>query len=115
MTKEQKEFCIRFYDKTGIDLDYEVENDMPRDIDAFMDMVQERVNEEEVIYYSNAMEYLTENDPSLQASLGLAHDMGCTLENLNSETLATLLKQENLRSEVEEYRDEIEKLFYSED
>jgi intracellular sulfur oxidation DsrE/DsrF family protein len=29
----------------------------------------------EIIYYSNAIKYLQENDPSLSSSLGLAHDM----------------------------------------
>lgn len=53
----------------------------------------------EIIYYYNAMEYLSENDPSLRESLELAHDQGCDLKNLNSEVLASILATENARTE----------------
>tara|TARA_R110002051_G_scaffold255468_1_gene314553 strand:- start:89 stop:454 length:366 start_codon:yes stop_codon:yes gene_type:complete len=58
--------------------------------------------QEEIIYYYNAIKYLSENDSSLRESLDLAHDMGCTLENLSSETLATLHYQNYLVGEIEE-------------
>ena len=45
---------------------------------------------EEIIYYYKAMEYLKEYDTSLAESIEIAAEMGCTLENLNSETLASL-------------------------
>ena len=45
----------------------------------------------EIIYYARAMEYLSENDPSLKDSLEIASEMGYTLDNLNSEILASLL------------------------
>ena len=68
----------------------------------------------EVIYYSNAINYLQENDPSLQESLGIASDYGYSLEDINSELLASLLKTEEVEeqrsdflSEVEEYVDEL--------
>ena len=44
----------------------------------------------EIIYYSTAMEYLTEHDTSLSESLEIANEMGFDLESLNSETLASL-------------------------
>jgi len=56
----------------------------------------------EVIYYSNAMEYLSENDASLNESLGLASDMGYEVGNLNSEILASLLKGEEMRDSLVE-------------
>ncbi len=44
----------------------------------------------EIIYYSRAIKYLQENDPSLCESLEIASEYGYTLENINSETLASL-------------------------
>ena len=43
----------------------------------------------EIIYYSKAMEYLKEHDTSLSESIELATEYGYTLENINSEPLAT--------------------------
>ncbi len=113
MTKEQKELCELIYKETDIDLAYEIEHNMPDNIDDLMEVLEDRAREIEVIYYSNAMEYLAENDPSLQYSLGLAGDMGYEAKNINSELLATLLKQENVMEEVQEYRDELETAFFS--
>ncbi len=44
----------------------------------------------DIIYYSKAIEYLKENDSSLCESLEIASECGFTLENLNSEALASL-------------------------
>ena len=44
----------------------------------------------EIIYYHKAMDYLRENDPSLCESIELAQELGYSLENLNSEALASL-------------------------
>ena len=67
----------------------------------------------EVIYYSNAIEYLRENDPSLNESLEIAAEYGFELKNLNSEILASLLKSQNVRDEFLELRDEINEFFES--
>ena len=64
-----------------------------------------KITNEEVIYYYNAMEYLSEYDPSLTESMELARDLG--LEYPDSETLATLLKSEN---NLNDYRDFLEEL-----
>lgn len=63
----------------------------------------------EIIYYFEAMKYLSKNDPSLQESLGIASEFGYATENLNSELLASLhatkKKEEdyfNLQSEIED-------------
>jgi len=58
--------------------------------------------QEEIIYYHRAIKYLSENDASLRESLELAHDLGCSLENLSSETLATIHYQNYLIGEIEE-------------
>ena len=44
----------------------------------------------DIIYYSTAIDYLKENDISLNESLELASEMGFTFEHLNSEALASL-------------------------
>lgn len=62
----------------------------------------------EIIYYSNAIEYLFKNDPSLQISCGLAHELGYTTDNLNSELLASLLASENTREAFEEIVNDID-------
>lgn len=98
---------------TEIDLSYYYQEDMT--FEEFSEAVEDSIRQEEVIYYHTAIEYLSENDPSLNESLSLASDMGFETPSLNSETLATLLKQQHLMeewyelvSEVEEFFDEIE-------
>ncbi len=44
----------------------------------------------EIIYYYKAIEYLKQNDSSLCESLEIANEYGYTLENINSELLASL-------------------------
>ena len=67
----------------------------------------------EIIYYSNAMKYLQENDCSLSESLDLANQMGFTLENINSETLASLHASQQ-REEVffTEIEPQLYKIYY---
>ena len=65
----------------------------------------------EVIYYSNAIDYLRENDPSLKESLGIASEYGFELDNLSSETLASLLKSQNERENFTELESEINDFF----
>lgn len=117
MNKKQEELCDSFYDETSIDLAYLMSGNngsIPEDIDELMDYLQDRVHEIEVIYYHNAIDILKEHDPSLQESLGLAHDMGYTVDALNSELLATLLEQDRVSQVVGEYRDELEETFFTE-
>ena len=67
----------------------------------------------EVIYYSNAIKYLQENDPSLKESFEIASELGYETKNLNSEILASLLKSQNVRDEFLELKDEINEFFES--
>ena len=67
----------------------------------------------EVIYYSNAIKYLQENDPSFRDSLEIASELGYEVKNLNSEILASLLKSQNVRDEFLDFRDEINEFFES--
>ena len=65
----------------------------------------------EVIYYSNAINYLRENDPSLKESLGIASEYGFELDSQSSETLASLLKSQNERENFIELESEINDFF----
>ncbi len=69
----------------------------------------------EIIYYSNAIDYLKENDPSLSESLEIATEYGYETQNLDSEILASLLyakneteKYYNLESDITSFFEEIE-------
>jgi hypothetical protein len=72
------------------------------DEEELREALQTYVDQEEIIYYYNAIQYLKENDPSLNESLELASNMGCVMENLNSEILATLHYQDALNDELGE-------------
>lgn len=65
----------------------------------------------EVIYYSNAMDYLRENDPSLRESLEIAYELGYKLKDLDSEKLASMLKTQHQKDAFEELRSKIEEAF----
>jgi len=60
------------------------------------------INESEIIGYSQAMNYLIENDCSLSVSMGLAHDCGCEMDTLGSELLATLHYHQMLHESISE-------------
>lgn len=62
----------------------------------------------EVIYYSNAIKYLQENDQSLQTSLELAEDLGYKINDINSELLASLLQTEANKDDWQDIIKEIE-------
>lgn len=65
----------------------------------------------DIIYYSNAIEYLKENDNSLNESIEIALEYGYELKNINSELLASLLASRNATENFYELRNEIENYF----
>lgn len=67
-----------------------------------MDEAFDWISEQEVVYYSVAMNYLIENDCSLQESLEEADACGFETNMLNSEILATLLLRKMLNENVYE-------------
>jgi len=79
--------------------------------DEVIEAIREQINEEEVIYYANAMDYLREHDCSLNESMALVAEYGYAPDNVNSELLATLLKQKNLNDALSEITGEIEEVF----
>lgn len=104
------------YTKDIIDIDNLENFDGSKAFDAITDIMQDNnAFNLDVIYYSNAVDYLKENDPSLNESLALATDHGFNIENLNSEVLASLLYSQNetenyysLENDITAFFDEIE-------
>lgn len=76
-----------------------------------MESLEEQINETEVIYYTNAIRYLSENDASLRDSLAIASEYGYELNDLSSETLATLLQQQNMRDALTEISGDIQDIY----
>jgi DNA repair ATPase RecN len=79
------------------------------------DVIDNSYYAEDITYYTRAIEYLSDNDPSLQESMEIASEYGYEVESITSELLASLLKtRENeeafyeLKDEIEEYYDNIE-------
>ena len=78
----------------------------------FFDLQNNGYFNEEVIYYSTAIRYLKENDPSLTESLEIATEYGYEAENLNSEVLASLhASQKKENTFFEDIAPELENLF----
>lgn len=65
----------------------------------------------DIIYYSDAIKYLAENDASLHESLELAVEYGYKVSDLNSEVLASLHASANSRVEFYTLYNEINEFF----
>tara|TARA_R110001606_G_scaffold369998_1_gene526274 strand:+ start:522 stop:944 length:423 start_codon:yes stop_codon:yes gene_type:complete len=80
--------------------------------DIFSDLQDNGYFDEEVIYYSSAIRYLKDNDPSLCESLEIATEYGYEAKNLNSEVLASLhASQKKENTFLEDIAPELENLF----
>lgn len=80
----------------GDELDYEEINNA-LDLQEFLE--DKGAFDIEIIYYVNAMEYLREHDISLNESFEIASEYGYSVENLNSETLASLHASQKVRED----------------
>ncbi len=83
--------------------------------DELIEHMRVEISEDEIIYYSNAMSYLSENDNSLRESMSIAYELGYTVDKINSELLATLLQQRNLEEELNDLVGDIEDVFNGEE
>lgn len=95
-------------------LDYvDIDNiDLENPFDSIEEMILDNNGfDVEIIYYSNAIEYLKNNDPSLNESLEIASKYGYEVGKLNSEILASLLASQNARNDFADLRDDIENFF----
>ena len=86
--------------------------DMSNPFDSICEMIEDNNGFDiEIIYYSNAIDFLAENDPSLNESLEIASEYGYEVQNLNSEILASLLASKLVRYEFYELEHEINSFF----
>ena len=101
--------------KTEIDLLslVDIDNiDMSNPFDSICKMIEDNNGFDiDVIYYSNAIDYLSKNDPSLKKSLNIAAELCYEVQNLNSEILASLLASKFVREEFYELESEINDFF----
>jgi len=101
-------------DYTGIYLPDYLDEDDIEDINDSDDLYNDLDNNEafniDIIYYNRAMEYLSENDFSLSESIQIAVDMGYSLEDINSETLASLHASQKARDDFWDITDEINEI-----
>lgn len=115
------EKLLEILNGTKIDIDFsyylDIELSEYSDAEDLLDEIESQIQEAfnvDIIYYSRAIKYLTEYDPSLHASLSIAAEAGYTTENLSSEILASLLASQNLREEWDDARrgllDELQEL-----
>ncbi len=65
----------------------------------------------DIVYYSNAIEYLKRKDNSLFESIEIANEYGYSLEHINSELLASLLASKNVMIDFVDYKEEINNFF----
>ena len=116
-TQTQKivDFLIEIENDTKIEILCNI-NLQNIDLENAFDSIYEAIEENngfdiEIIYYSDAIQYLKENDPSLMESIEIAIDYGYELKNINSEFLASLLASQNSREQFNNYKNEINELF----
>ena len=95
--------------QASIDLNHILNSEF-NDLEEFNETLNDCINEQEIIYYSVAMEFLRDNDTSLRESLEIAEEYGYSPNNLSSEILATLLIQKYMHNEAGELIEEIENL-----
>lgn len=83
------------------------------DIDEFervVDIDRAISEQSEIIYYSRAMEYLSQQDPSLHEACEAAAEYGYETKDLSSEILASILNEKKTREIYWDLRDEIEEI-----
>ena len=107
---DKLERLIELVKDNNLDIDINYIYDENKDFDQLNEDVIQYIHESEIIYYSKAIDYLSENDNSLFESLEIAKEYGYTIENLNSELLATLLYQQNLTNEWYNISEQVEEI-----
>ena len=108
-TTEKTQKFIELFNTFNLDIDLTSIDFDINEINNFEELLTENnLLDTDIIYYSNAIEYLQKHDNSLKLSLGLAIDLGYNLADINSEILASILQSENLRNELYSCKTEID-------
>lgn len=115
MTEKEKSVIDKIQDILDdtewlVDVPFDMDESEIGSAEDVFDYIEYRINDIEVIYSANAMKILSENDQSLQISMGYANDLGFSCKDINSELLATILCQESARDELSDVRDDIEEV-----
>ena len=115
-TKEQIENYLKSIKIDNLEImDFiDIDNiDIDRPFNSIYDMIENNGGfNVEIIYYFNAMEYLSKNDPSLTISIGIASEYMEDFRGLTSEVLASILASQIVREEFYNERDNIETFFF---
>ena len=117
-TKQEKQIedLIELFEDYAEDIDVDSilhynEIEDINDSDDLLELIEDNNGFDiDIIYYSKAIKYLAENDASLSESIEIAVDMGYSLENLNSETLASLHASQKARDDFWDIKDEIDEI-----
>ena len=104
MKKETKDQILKVLEESNIDIEWSYYIDFDNlEIDGELsEQIRKQIEDSdalnvEIYYYSNAIKFLQEKDPSLTESLEIANEFGYDLENIDSELLASLLASQMLR------------------
>lgn len=101
---EFNDYIMNYLDKEELDK-VEIEENL---IDLLNIADEEwRLTNVEVIYYARAIDFLSVNDKSLKESLELAKEQGYTIDNINSELLASLLKSDMNKEDYRKFIDQV--------
>jgi len=117
ITELQKDYDFNDYVINYIDEDELKECEDAQDVVELIEKANEdgELTNEEVIYYSRAIEYLAKEDPSLSESIGIAEELWFWLDGINSERLASLLatrrNEEDWCEFIENLETELDNLF----
>lgn len=96
----------------NLDLQYFIENSGATTFEELEEYIMDNNGfDVDIIYYSNAINILKEEDPSLKESIGLALELGFDLADINSELLASLLASKKVREDFYSYSTEIEQYY----
>lgn len=77
----------------------------------FLDKVNDDIFCLEIIYYTEAIKYLSTEDSSLSESLEIASEYCYEVSDLSSEVLATLLYQKRVTEQWYEIEEQVKELF----
>jgi len=83
--------CLAGY----VEKDDEIEN-----WNEISDKLFDAIHKQEIMYYADAISFLSKYDPSLCESFKLYHEMRYTTDILNFELLATILHQSLLKNDL---------------
>jgi hypothetical protein len=117
LTKKKIAVIEKFLRELNIDIDviqyvYIELIDMNNPFESIQEMIDNNNGfNVEIIYYTNAIKFLSENDPSLTDSMSLANECGFTLNKINSELLASLLASDMVRTKFSELEFKITNFF----